>query len=1272
MSDRTEVYVDVPELGWTRAVVENASDLETTVTLSIDASELPEGQELQMTVLSKQLHPVRYGAFDPTEPDLFRIGDLHAAPLLHCLTARYEASLSPVGALSTKQQYHRMGEMVLSVNPFQSMQYNSNDARTQCLIALEDYHGGRSNLSVSPFAVPHVWHVADNAYRNAMKAPLPGIKRQEQAVLISGESGSGKTENTKALISFLCDLSTLRSQNSKGESTSDAAAHVRDRIQGSNPILEAFGNAKTVRNDNSSRFGKYIRLNFAPTTTEKSPEGCMVGGSIVTYLLERSRVTGCAKGERSYHAFYMLLAGLDAAEKERLFDNPNARAEDFRSLLAGGEKVESRMSSDGTGAPVDEGEEFHILCEALKGIGLRDSEMTSVWTVLAAILRLLQLDFGVNEATGKAFIEEGNMWGELSAVADLLGVSTLGLRDCFCIKARTKVLVRESSPDEAIALRDAFCKTLYQGVFDWLVQAINRAIAPPGISTEATEKVDTAIIGILDIFGFEAFVRNSFEQFCINFANEVLADHYNKAVFHADTAECAREGVPLPAEVVEPDNGACIRLLSKPKEGIFSMLDEECQLASGSDGEFAAKVWEAYATKTKDEKGRDDTPLMDSSPSAYFRKPKVQAKNDETIAIKHYAREVVYHTSGWRSKNVDPLSPDAPSVLQQSTVSNMSSLEGKEEIAKSVVTLVAQLLEPATAADGKQEKKSKTVAGYFTSQLMQLRAALDAAKCSFVRCIKPFEFADAATVTRGLLNKGYVARQLESAAVLQTIELKRQGFPNRSAHKTFAAYFHPLGPRNLMRQMLWSSERSDETLPQISKHVSEDLLSRYSRVYGWTQQPSAADDTDGNVPRAIPDAHYAIGKSVVFTKAAVWTILENNLKRVSMQRRQTALLHLKTYVNRVKKAWQNADEFHQNNITVGAWKLWRRRLFARREQRVFAQEEKQRAAICEEEVKDGCSEQNPAGYIWQLHKVLRKGIMVRLERREKIRKALISSWVARWRKSQLWGRVLAQKEAEWYAEKVQLLARVSAAEEAAAAVARAATQMESDPEAGRKLAAVAAAAKEQSFSAVKPRLASIKLAACLERHARQKLLSSFFSKWKNCGSVSKAASSERSSGTALNVPKGSSVESLSTLISSLKSSISPSSDEASAYHNHFAAIEEAIQRVASDFSKRDDERRKTRATLQNLNTERMKEATAFAAKREQLERRVKDSVEELSAQKLKEALARQKQDQNDVVDHLKFLLSDHALRLSDAERKLQKYESSFTHQTAKAVSKLWK
>lgn len=275
----------------------------------------------------------------------------------------------------------------------------------------------------------------------------------------------------------------------------------------------------------------------------------------------------------------------------------------------------------------------------------------------------------------------------------------------------------------------------------------------------------------------------------------------------------------------------------------------------------------------------------------------------------------------------------------------------------------------------------------------------------------------------------------------------------------------------------------------------------------------------------------------------------------------------------------------------------------------------------------------------------------------------------------MWGRVLAQKEAGWYAERVELLARVDAAEEAAAAVARAATQMESDPEAGKTLAAVAAKAKEESFAAVRPHLASVKVAASLERHSRQRLMSGFFNKWRSGGSVSRAApSAGHVSGTAAAAPAGSSIASLSENIASLKNSLARSTDDgsASAYDEQFNAIEETLNRVATDLSKKDNERRKTRTTLQNLNTERMKEATAFAAKREQLERRVKDSVEELSAQKLKEALARQKQDQNDVVDHLKFLLSDHALRLSDAERKLSKYETSFTHQTAKAVSKLWK
>ncbi|EPY42972.1 myosin XXI [Angomonas deanei] len=713
-----EVYYFDAKSGWLRGKVTAVEGDKVKV--------MDHSTESEVTVSNEHVHGYISESYEAEDPDLFHVSDLHVATLLYCIKDRFE---------KLHQQYSLMGEMVLSVNPFQLMGFNSETERKRYL-ALPDPRS----------LPPHIWQVAHKAF-NAIN--LQGLNNQ--SVVISGESGSGKTENAKLLIAYLGQMSYMHSNNSVQRQIADK---IDENLKWSNPVMESFGNARTVRNDNSSRFGKYIKLFFDTTS------GVMIGGQTITYLLEKSRIILQSEGERNYHVFYEMLAGLSADEKKKLGNLKTPQ--DYRCLNKG--NTFTRRGVDGN--TVSDAKEFANLRQALGEIGVDKETEWNIFRVLASILHLMEVNF-TEDDNDKAVIADED---QFNLGAELLGIAPETLRDCFLIKSKTSLVTILSGKQEAEGFRNAFCKGIYVGLFDRLVEFVNKAITPQ------LDCTGCKYIGLLDIFGFENFKKNSFEQICINYANESLQNHYNKYTFINDEEECKREGIQVP-KIEFPDNSECVAMFDQNRTGIFSMLDEECNFKGGNTERFTTNAWQQWG----------------SNKSPYFVQPKSTIPNQ--FGVNHYASFVNYNTDEWLEKNTDAL---------------------KEDMYEGLLTSDVEFIRSLLSSDKGMARRKQTVAIRFQNQLKDLRTELESTETQFIRCIKPNMEA-----SPDKLDNNLVGAQLESAGVLQTIALKRQGYPVRRPLAQFCHYFYFIMPSSTVRY--FKAEKYSE--------ACTDFLNYYQKLY---------------------------------------------------------------------------------------------------------------------------------------------------------------------------------------------------------------------------------------------------------------------------------------------------------------------------------------------------------------------------------------------------------------------------------------------------------
>eukprot|EP01117_Protostelium_nocturnum_P010363 TRINITY_DN3728_c0_g1_i4.p1 TRINITY_DN3728_c0_g1~~TRINITY_DN3728_c0_g1_i4.p1 ORF type:complete len:1446 (+),score=574.53 TRINITY_DN3728_c0_g1_i4:156-4493(+) len=677
--------------------------------------------------------------------DMLLLSPLHPPSILHNVRERFRGR---------NEIYTFVGPILIAVNPFKKLPLYGDE---MVKLYSERTFTGSSSLNQLP---PHVFSIASNSY-HAMRS-----HNKCQSILISGESGAGKTETAKYFMAFLAEVARGK-DDLVGE-------NIRLKIMQCNPILESFGNAKTLRNDNSSRFGKFTKIQF-------DSGGVLRGAQITNYLLERSRVVKQSEGERNYHVFYQLLEGADENTKKKL----GLRDATFFHYLRQS-SVTTIHSSEGT-----EWDRFNELMGAFRTIGISEEEIKGVLRVLAAILHLGNVTFvtEMERNTSSTKVADANITGFVSG---LIGVDSNQL--AFNLTNRKNVIKGESfvvnlDQQKSIDSRDSLSKALYGNVFQWLVKRINSKL----------EAVGTELfIGLLDIFGFETFLSNSFEQLCINFANEKLQQHYNRHTFKWELEACKSEEIDYQAIQFE-DNQSCLDLI-EGKLGVISILDEECGFPKATDLTFLQKL----------------ESNLNSNPN--FSRPRVSSQ--ASFIVNHYAKSVTYEVSGFLDKNKDSLSEDLGQIIRSSTIPFVANLLENTFVNSPPVERKAPGAREGTASG----KRKTTVGNEFKNQLDELMKIINATDPHWIRCIKPNP-----NKVPNEFNGPEVLNQLNCAGVLETIKIRKMGYPLRIPIEEFCKYF----------KVLYSKRRRDKpakTTQSAAKYIVKHFhLDKKSCQIGLTK-----------------------------------------------------------------------------------------------------------------------------------------------------------------------------------------------------------------------------------------------------------------------------------------------------------------------------------------------------------------------------------------------------------------------------------------------------
>uniref|UniRef100_G3SX43 Myosin-9 n=1 Tax=Loxodonta africana TaxID=9785 RepID=G3SX43_LOXAF len=645
--------------------------------------------------------------------DMAELTCLNEASVLHNLKERYYSGLI----------YTYSGLFCVVINPYKNLPIYSEEI-------VEMYKGKKRHEMP-----PHIYAITDTAYRSMMQ------DREDQSILCTGESGAGKTENTKKVIQYLAYVaSSHKSKKDQGE--------LERQLLQANPILEAFGNAKTVKNDNSSRFGKFIRINF-------DVNGYIVGANIETYLLEKSRAIRQAKEERTFHIFYYLLSGAGEHLKTDLLLEPYNK---YRFLSNGHVTIPGQQDKD----------MFQETMEAMRIMGIPEDEQMGLLRVISGVLQLGNIAFKKERNTDQASMPDNTA---AQKVSHLLGINVTDFTRGILtprIKVGRDYVQKAQTKEQADFAIEALAKATYERMFRWLVLRINKAL-------DKTKRQGASFIGILDIAGFEIFDLNSFEQLCINYTNEKLQQLFNHTMFILEQEEYQREGIEWNFIDFGLDLQPCIDLIEKPAgpPGILALLDEECWFPKATDKSFVEKVVQEQGTHPK------------------FQKPK-QLKDKADFCIIHYAGKVDYKADEWLMKNMDPLNDNVATLLHQSSDKFVSELW--KDVDRIIgLDQVAGMSETALPGAFKTRKGMfRTVGQLYKEQLAKLMATLRNTNPNFVRCIIPNHEKKA-----GKLDPHLVLDQLRCNGVLEGIRICRQGFPNRVVFQEFRQRYEILTPNSI-------------------------------------------------------------------------------------------------------------------------------------------------------------------------------------------------------------------------------------------------------------------------------------------------------------------------------------------------------------------------------------------------------------------------------------------------------------------------------------------
>ncbi|XP_039190918.1 myosin-10-like isoform X8 [Crotalus tigris] len=666
----------------------------------------------QMVVAKDDIQKMNPPKFTKVE-DMAELTCLNEASVLHNLKDRYYSGLI----------YTYSGLFCVVINPYKNLPIYTEQI-------VEMYRGKKRHEMP-----PHIYAISETAYRSMLQ------DREDQSILCTGESGAGKTENTKKVIQYLAHVASSH----KARKDHNVPGELEHQLLQANPILEAFGNAKTVKNDNSSRFGKFIRINF-------DVAGYIVGANIETYLLEKSRAIRQAKDERTFHVFYQLLVGAGEHMRGELLLEPFNQ---YRFLSNGYLPIPGQQDK----------EIFHETMESMRIMGFSHEEIHCMLRMVSAVLQFGNIVFRKERNTDQASMPDNTAAQKL---CHLLGMNVTEFTRAILtprIKVGRDYVQKAQTKEQADFAVEALAKATYERLFRWLVHRINRAL-------DRTKRQGASFIGILDIAGFEIFQLNSFEQLCINYTNEKLQQLFNHTLFVLEQEEYQREGIEWNFIDFGLDLQPCIDLIERPANppGLLALLDEECWFPKATDKSFVEKVSQEQGSHPK------------------FQKPR-QLRDKADFCIIHYAGKVDYKADEWLMKNMDPLNDNVATLLHQST--DKFTAELWKDVDRIVGLDQVSGMGDLTFGSSYKTKKGmfRTVGQLYKESLSKLMSTLRNTNPNFVRCIIPNHEKRA-----GKLEPHLVLDQLRCNGVLEGIRICRQGFPNRIIFQEFRQRYEILTP----------------------------------------------------------------------------------------------------------------------------------------------------------------------------------------------------------------------------------------------------------------------------------------------------------------------------------------------------------------------------------------------------------------------------------------------------------------------------------------------
>ncbi|GAB9463762.1 Myosin-like protein [Globisporangium polare] len=721
--------------------------------------------------------------------DMVNLNYLHEPAILFNLKQRFLRQIP----------YTYTGPICIAVNPYAWLDIYTKDEQEQYL------EKDRSELP------PHVYATSAGSYQHMRTFG------EDQSILVSGESGAGKTETTKILMSHLAaagNNDVLNNANADNKETS-----IIERVLDANPLMESFGNAKTSRNDNSSRFGKFSELQF-------NNLGQLIGAKSRTYLLEKSRVSMQGQDERNYHIFYQLLAAPEATTTQ--VELVGMHAHDFPFVDAKGQSVSEGMK---------DAQRFKQTVSCLETMGVTADDQLSIFKVVAAILHLSRLQFATPQGNEDAsqLVEDPANLKVKAIVSQLLEFSEEELEKALVTRQMSLSAVTETyqvplNISQAQGARTALGVALYSHLFGWLIHRVNMSTSAP--ASEVANK-----ICILDIFGFEIFEKNSFEQLCINYANEKLQQKFTQDVFKSIQVEYEEEGIPWTR--IEFADNANVLALIEGRFGVLSLLNEECMRPKGSDDAFANKLKAHYNDNDR------------------FESPRFAR---DAFVIKHYAGPVQYDTKGFLLKNTDALQNDLIALIRKSQSTFVKALFPEEHVGDAMTGIQGHP-KAAGAAGGRPQLKrrtsivSDTVGTQFKSQLNGLMEDIRRTNVHYIRCIKPN-----GQKSPHVFNKLCVTEQLQCAGVVEAVRISRMAYPNRLLQTVFLERFRGVA----------STTKSAHAIEDVT--TSQDASEEAKTI-------SAVRDLLANHLLPGKEKEYQIGKTRVFFRKGALEALEEMRSR---------------------------------------------------------------------------------------------------------------------------------------------------------------------------------------------------------------------------------------------------------------------------------------------------------------------------------------------------------------------------------------------------------